>query len=88
MSRRKDRERVAEMQGRYPAHQGFRGFANEPNRQGYSPLVVLKCVRCKRKRNVAARSPLHAGGYQVCHHLVCKTASPSPGRAPCHLHLW
>ena len=79
MSRRKDRERVEEMQGRYPEYPGYRGIGQEPSRQGYEPFVAVRCVRCKRKRNVAvALAPKEGEGY-VC--LACQEPVVVLGKA-------
>ena len=54
MSRRKDRERFLERKRLDPDYEGFRGHAQESERARSTPLEMVTCSICGRRRNVAA----------------------------------
>ncbi|MBI4299363.1 MAG: hypothetical protein HY666_06355 [Chloroflexi bacterium] len=52
MSRRKDQERLDLMKSLNPDYKGFRGYQEEPTRQGKTLLEAVTCSVCGHKRNV------------------------------------
>ena len=56
MSRRKDRERLLELQSQNANYPGFRGYEHEPGRPDSTPLTTATCTSCGRKRNVPVSS--------------------------------
>ena len=66
MSRRKDRERFLARKGLNPEYQGFRGYDEEPDRAGNTPLEAVTCSICGRRRNVAVGVALEQGDNYVC----------------------
>jgi len=56
MSRRKDRERLLELQSQNANYPGFRGYEHEPGRRDSTPLATATCTNCGRKRNVPVSS--------------------------------
>jgi hypothetical protein len=47
-------------------YKGFRGFRNEPNRPGKTPLEAVTCTVCGHKRNVPRGMPLEQRDGFVC----------------------
>ena len=81
MSRRKDRERFEAMKRLDPDYNGFRGFGNEPDRPGRTPLEAVTCSVCGRKRNVPRGIAVEQGDRYVCARCVeegREAASPEP----------
>ena len=78
MSRRKDRERVAAMQGLDPDYKGFRGHGSEPSRSGNAPLEAVTCSVCGRKRNVPRGVAIAQGDAYVCSRCADQPADTTP----------
>ena len=66
MSRRKDRERHSALTRINPDYQGFRGYSQEPTREGNTPHQMVTCSVCGRRRNVAVGVALEQGDSYVC----------------------
>ena len=66
MGRRRDAQRYERMKRLNPNYKGFRGYSNEPNRPGNTPLVAVTCSSCGRKRNVAVGIAQERGDSYVC----------------------
>ncbi|MQF83122.1 hypothetical protein FIM02_03040 [SAR202 cluster bacterium AD-802-E10_MRT_200m] len=56
MSRRKDRQRLLQLQSLNANYPGFRGYEHEPGKSGSTPLTTATCASCGRKRNVLVSS--------------------------------
>ena len=77
MGRRADRERFEAMKRLDPDYKGFRGYRNEPNRRGRTPLESATCSVCGRKRNIPRGIALEQGDS-----YVCSTCSEEAAEAP------
>ena len=66
MGRRRDTQRYERMKRLNPDYRGFRGYANEPDKPGNTPLVAVTCSACGRKRNVAVGVAQEQGDGYVC----------------------
>jgi uncharacterized protein CbrC (UPF0167 family) len=70
LSRRKDRERLLELKRVNPEYPGFRGYEQDPTRSGNTPLQMVTCSICGRRRNVALGIAAEQGEDYVC--LSCR----------------
>ena len=77
MSRRKDRERLEAMRRLDPDYGGFRGFGNEPDKAGKTPLEPVTCTICGRKRNVPRGIAVEERETYVC--ATCREEGKVPG---------
>lgn len=60
-----------------PDYKGFRGYRNEPNRRGKTPLEAVTCSVCGRKRNVPRGIAQERGDSYVCSMCEDEEASVS-----------
>ncbi len=70
MSRRKDRERFLESKRLNPEYRGFRGHGVDSSGADDSPLEMVTCSVCGRRRNIAPGVAKEAGDSYVC--LSCQ----------------
>lgn len=70
MSRRRDRERFADMKCQNPQYRGFRGHAVEHTGVQSVALHSMTCSLCGRKRNVPVEDATGGGGEYIC--LSCR----------------
>ena len=70
MSRRKDKDRLMALRRQNPDYKGFRGYVNDPSRQGNTPLVAVNCSVCGKKRNVPVGIAEEQGESYVC--MTCQ----------------
>ena len=70
MSRRKDRERFLNMKGLNPDYQGFRGNVQESSGEDDTPLQMVTCSVCGRRRNIAVDVAQEEGDNYIC--LSCR----------------
>ena len=86
MSRRKDLERFLDRRRLNPEYAGFRGYESEPDRAGNTPLQMVTCSVCGRRRNVAVGTAMEEGDSYVC--LSCREEAegeaPTEAPAPNH----
>lgn len=73
MSRRKDRERLFERRRLNPDYRGFRGADQDPTGGGNTPLQMVTCSICGRRRNVALGIAQEQGDSYVC--ISCTEAA-------------
>lgn len=66
MTRSKDRLRYGAMKRLNPDYSGFRGYAQEPDRPGQTPLEAVTCTVCRRRRNVPVGVAAEQGDAFVC----------------------
>jgi formylmethanofuran dehydrogenase subunit E len=64
------------MKRKDPDYKGFRGFLNEPDRPGKTPLEAVTCSVCGRKRNVPRGVAVEEGDAFVC--ATCTEESRAP----------
>ena len=77
MGRRKDRERYLDRKRVNPDYQGFRGLDQEPSRPGNTPLQMVSCSICGRRRNVAVGIAEGEVDSYVC--LSCREEGEKEG---------
>ena len=82
MSRRKDRQRFEAMRRLNPDYRGFRGYGNEADRPGKTPLVAVTCTLCGRKRNVPAGVAAEQGDAFICSTCREEGAAEAPQPEP------
>lgn len=66
MTRSKDRLRYGAMKRLNPDYHGFRGYGQEPDRPGQTPLETVTCTACGRRRNVPVGVAVEQGDAFVC----------------------
>ena len=82
MSKRKDRERLQQLKGRYPDYSGFRGYTSQPTRTEVekNQLTPVRCTVCGRVRNVPLGVAEAEGERYVC--LSCREEQEAKAAKP------